>query len=196
MSPLLSDRTALLVVHLQPDIISPGTVFGSLFHTQVEANDIVARCDEAMKTVRQAGGLVVPLRIAFREDYSDLNPAIPLLQMVEQAGSLKDGSQGAALVEEITVKPGDHELVHQRPGPFTGTDLHQVLQERNIENVLVCGVATNASVEGAARQAADLGYHTVVLTDASSAADEASHQASLASLALFAQHKTVAELSA
>lgn len=196
MSLLLSERTALLVVHLQPDIISPGTAFGSLFHAQVAAKDVVARCREAMNAVRQAGGLVVPLRIAFREDYADLNPTMPLLQMVEQAGCLKDGSRGAALVEEITVESGDHELAHQRPGPFTDTDLHQVLQERGIENVLVCGVATNASVEGAARQAADLGYHTVVLTDACSAADEASHQAALASLGLFAQHKTVAELTA
>lgn len=196
MTTLLSERTALLVVHLQHDIVSPGTAFGSLFHAQVEARNILAQCDKAMKAVREAGGLVVPLRIAFREDYSNLNPSLPLLQMVEQAGCLKDGSRGAALVDDISVEPGDLVITHQRPGPFTDTDLHQVLQERGIENVLVCGVATNASVEGAARQAADLGYHTVVLTDASSAAEEAAHEASLASLSLVAQHGSLAELTA
>lgn len=89
----------------------------------------------------------------------------------------------------------DFILTHQRPGPFTDSDLHEVLQARGIQNVIVCGVATNASVEAAVRQTADLGYHTVVLTDACSAADEAAHEASLASLSLFAQHTTLAELT-
>lgn len=196
MATLNSDQTALLVVHLQHDIISPGTAFGSLFHGEVQARDIVAQCDRAMTAVRDAGGLVVPLRIAFQEDYSDLNPTLPLLQMVEQAECLKDGHEGAALVNEVSLETEDLVLTHQRPGPFTDSDLHEVLQARNIRNVIVCGVATNASVEAAVRQASDLGYNTVVLTDACSAADEAAHEASLASLSLFAQHTTLAELTA
>lgn len=191
-----SGHTALLVVHLQHDIISPGTAFGSLFHGEVEARNIVVHCNNAMTAVREAGGLVVPLRIAFEENYSDLNPTMPLLQMVEQAECLKDGSEGAALVSELSVKPDDVILTHQRPGPFTDSDLHEVLRARHIRNVIVCGVATNASVEAAVRQASDLGYNTFVVTDACSAADDAAHEASLASLSLFAQHTTLAELTA
>lgn len=194
MSRIASPTTALLVVHLQHDIVSPGTAFGALFNGQVVENDIIARCDAAMQAVREAGGLVVPLRIAFAEDHSDLNPSMPLLQMVQQAGCLKDGSEGAALVPEITVTEEDLVVTHRRPGPFTGTDLDDALRSRGITDVVVCGVATNASVEGAARQAADLGYSTFVLSDASSAADSATHEASLASLGLFAQQITVADL--
>lgn len=47
--------------------------------------------------------------------------------------------------------------------------------------------ATNASVEGAVRQAADLGYETYVLSDAASAAHETAHQASGSSLTMFAR---------
>lgn len=195
MPKLASTDTALLVVHLQHDIVSPGTAFGGLFHEQVQARDILPQCDKAMRIIREAGGLVVPLRIAFEEDYSDLNPSMPLLQMVIQAGCLKNGSGGAALVPDITVEPEDLILTHQRPGPFTDTNLHDVLTAKGIRNVVVCGVATNASVEAAARQSADLGYRTFVLTDASSAADEASHQASLGSLSLFAEHCAVDEMA-
>ena len=91
-------------------------------------------------------------------------------------------------------QPEDITLTHQRPGPFTGSDLDKVLSEKGIQNVVVCGVATNASVESVVRQASDLGYNTSVLTDASSAADEAAHQASLGSLSLFARHVTVDDL--
>lgn len=194
MSSLSPKKTALLVVHLQPDIVSAGTAFGDIFNAQVVAGNILQQCDTAMASVRDAGGVVVPLRITFKQDYSDLAPTIPLLHMVQQAGCLKDGDPGAALVDDVTVADSDIMLAHQRPGPFTDTNLHELLQERGIENVVVCGVATNASVEGAARQASDLGYRTHVLSDASSAADEAAHEASLASLGLFAPAMTVSEL--
>lgn len=194
MTTLASKETALIVVHLQPDIVSPGTAFGKLFNEQVVAGNILAQCNKAMQAVREAGGLVVLLRIAFHDDYSDLADSIPLLQMVVQAECLKEGSQGAALVSDITVEPEDVILTHQRPGPFTGSDLDKVLSEKGIQNVVVCGVATNASVEATVRQASDLGYNTSVLTDACSAADEAAHQASLGSLSLFAQHVTIDDL--
>lgn len=193
MDQVKASRTALLVVHLQPDIVSPGTAFGQIFAAEAEARDVVTRCNAAMTAVREAGGLVVPLRIAFSPDYADLQATVPLLQMVAAAGCLKDGTDGAALVDALAVDERDVVLTHQRPGPFTGSELQSLLQRHEIENVLVCGVATNASVESAARQASDLGYSTVVLSDACSASDGATHDASLASLGLFAVITTVDE---
>ncbi|GAA1135924.1 isochorismatase family cysteine hydrolase [Nocardioides aquiterrae] len=196
MSDLLGQSTALLVVHLQEDIVAEGTAFGSIFAAEAAARDVVEHTNVAMRAIRDHGGLVVPLRIAFASDHSDLRPTLPLLQMVEQAGCLKDGTTGAELVADLAVEDDDVVLTHKRPGPFTDSDLEEVLRNRGIENVVVCGVATNASVEGAVRQAADLGFHVAVLTDATSAADGGSHEASLASMGLFATLVTVEELAA
>lgn len=195
MSSLNPKSTAVLAIHLQHDIVSENTAFGSIFNQQVVANDVLAKCSTAMQTVRDMGGTVVLARIAFNPDYSNLVPTLPLLQMVQQAGCLKDGEHGAELVPQVEVGTEDVVLTHQRPGPFTDTNLHELFQAKGIENVLVCGVATNASVEGAARQASDLGYSTFVVSDASSAADQASHDASIGSLGLFAQMITVEEIS-
>ncbi|MEU6729358.1 cysteine hydrolase [Nonomuraea wenchangensis] len=194
MNQINASETALLIVHLQGDIVSEGTAFGALFSTEYTARGIVGKINTAAKLLRDSGGLVVPLRIAFAHDYSDLNPTLPLLQMVGQAGCLKEGTDGAALVPDLVVTGSDVVTTHKRPGPFTDSPLQPLLQERGIKSVIVCGVATNASVEGAARQAADLGYHTLVLTDAASAADPTTHEASLASLSLFATLTTVATL--
>ena len=54
-------------------------------------------------------------------------------------------------------------------------------------------MATNASVEGTARQASDLGYRTIIVADACSAADQGSHDASIASLGLLGEITTTAE---
>ncbi|YCK79924.1 cysteine hydrolase (plasmid) [Arthrobacter sp. D3-18] len=188
--------TALLVVHLQHDIVSPGTAFGQMFNPEVQARDVLAQCRKAMRSLRDAGGLVVPLRIAFMDNYSDLNRALPLLQMVAKAGCLKERSEGSALVPEVDVHDADEVVTHQLPGPFSRSRLQEILSSRGIDNVVVCGVATNASVEGAVRQSADLGYSTYVLADATSAADNASHQASLASMGLFSQVITLEEFTA
>lgn len=195
MSFLNPKTTALLVIHLQHDIVSENTAFGSIFSQQVIENDILAKCNSTMQVVRDAGGLVIPARIAFASDYSNLKPNIPLLRMVQQAGCLKDGEVGADIVPQIRIDSNDVLITHQRPGPFTDTNLHGLLQERGIESVLICGVATNASVEGAARQASDLGYSTFVVSDASSAATPAAHEASLESLGLFAQLITTEVIS-
>lgn len=61
--------------------------------------------------------------------------------------------------------------------------------------VLVAGVATNISVEGTARQALDLGYRTVVVADACSAADDRAHQASLDTLGLIGEVATLADVT-
>lgn len=81
-------KTALLVVHMQPDIVSAHTAFGAMFNTQVVERDIVAQTKRAMDSVRSAGGLVIPLRIAFRPDYSDADSSIPLLAMAQGAGRM------------------------------------------------------------------------------------------------------------
>lgn len=196
MNTLNPDSTALLVVHLQHDIVSPGTAFGALFSPEVLSRNILANCHSAMRAVREAGGLVVPLRIAFAHDYADLDESVPLLQLAKEAGCLKEGSEGTAIVPEIGVFDQDVVVTHHLPGPFSRSLLNELLKSRGIENVVVCGVATNASVEGAVRQAADLGYTTYILSDASSAADESAHQASVASMALFARVITLPKLRA
>lgn len=95
---------------------------------------------------------------------------------------------------ELEVQPKDLVFTHKRPGPFTGSNLQQVLDGEGITNVVVCGVATNDSVEGSVRQASDLGYNTFVIEDASSAADLDTHNAAIASMGLFGQAVSVAEL--
>ena len=195
MSTLNPAQTALLVVHLQHDIVSAGTAFGSLFNPQVIERKVIENSARAMELTRAAGGTVVPLKIDFDDDYADAAETIPLLAMAKQAGALKRSQPGAQIVDEVRVQDTDLVLGHQRPGPFTGTDLHAQLQARGIKHVVVCGVATNASVEGAVRQASDLGYDTYVLADACSAADLAAHEAALGSMSLFGQALTVTELA-
>jgi nicotinamidase-related amidase len=99
----------------------------------------------------------------------------------------------AEIVPQLSPRAGDVVVTHKRVSGFTDSDLDEQLRTRGIETVLFAGVATNASVEGTARQASDLGYRTVIISDACSAADQRAHDASLNSLGLLAEIITSAE---
>lgn len=180
-------RTALVAVHLQNDIVTAEGAFGAFFAAQVEERGVVGVVGGLADAARAAGATVVYTRVAFRPDYADLVPNSPLLGMVAQAGCLVDGSDGAAVIAALAPRDGDAVVTHQRVGGFTASGLDLALRSRGVDTLLFTGVATNASVEGTARQASDLGYRVVVVADGCSAADAGAHEASLGSLGLLAE---------
>ncbi|TQL69200.1 nicotinamidase-related amidase [Nocardioides albertanoniae] len=65
------------------------------------------------------------------------------------------------------------------PGSST---LHDQLRERDIDNVIVTGTLTEVCVAGTARDAATLGYRTVLVADATAGRDDDSHIATLTTI--------------
>ena len=121
---------------------------------------------------------------------------VPLLQMGKAAGALIDGTWGTQVAEQVAPSEDDIVLVHTRPSPFSATPLDVMLRGRGIENVVVLGVATNASVEDAARAASNLGYRTIIDSDASSAATPAAHAATLESFGLLGESGKTSDIVA
>ena len=62
---------------------------------------------------------------------------------------------------------------------FISTNIHYVLRNLNVEQVVICGQLTNQCVESAARDAADLGYFVTVVSDACAALSEDDHEKGL-----------------
>jgi nicotinamidase-related amidase len=185
--------TAVIAVHMQPDIVSADGAFGPFFAAQATEHDVVGVIGKLQNAARGAGVAIIYTRVAWKSDYSDLNPNSPLLGMVVQNNCLVDGRDMAEIVPQLSPHAGDVVVTHKRVSGFTDSDLDEHLRARGIETVLFAGVATNASVEGTARQASDLGYRTVIISDACSAADQSAHDASLNSLGLLAEIITSAE---
>ena len=192
--------TAVIAVHMQKDIVTADGAFGGFFAAQAEKVDVVGTTATLLDAARTAGAAVVYTRVAWQPGFADLVVNSPILGIVAQSGCLVEGSDKAQILPELTPHDGDLVVTHQRVGGFSASQLDVLLRSRGIDTVVFAGVATNFSVEGTARQASDLGYRTVVVSDACSAADDATHEASLASLGLLAEIATsddvIAALSA
>lgn len=180
---LTAGTTAIITVHLQHDIVAADGAFAQIFNAQVVERRVLDMVRRLVEGTRGQIAAVAHLRIAWAPDYSDMVANAPLLQMTVQAGALKEYSQGAELAPEVPVTDGDIVYTHRRMGgPAAELDL--LLRASGVDTVVLCGVATNVSVEGWARTLCDLGYRVVVAEDATSAATLEAHEASIASLGL------------
>jgi biuret amidohydrolase len=65
--------------------------------------------------------------------------------------------------------------------------LDTTLRGAGIDTIVLMGVATNLAIESTARAGSDLGYRTLIVSDACSTISEAAHVASLESLQMLAE---------
>jgi nicotinamidase-related amidase len=132
-------RTALLLIDLMPRIIALPTA-------PLTGPEVLERCVALAKATRAAGGLVVHVR-------------------VERPGSGVQ-PEGTELAPELDPQPGDVEIVKRTVGAFHDTGLDEVLRSRDIDTVVLGGIATNFGVESTGRAADEHGYKVVYVTDA------------------------------
>jgi biuret amidohydrolase len=180
-------RTAIVAVDFQNDVVGPDGAFAPMFRAEVERANAIPVVAGLLDGARTAGVKVVYSRATFQPGYPELVPNIPLFANVAQQGCLVDGTAGAAIIDAVAPQGGDVVLTHHRVSCFHGTELDVVLRGAGIDTVVLAGVATNLAVESSARAGADLGYRVLVVSDACSTTSQTAHDASLASLAMFAE---------
>ncbi len=172
--------TALVVIDMQ-----------NFFVAEVDtAKSIVPNINRLAEVVRARGGVVawVLLTVADTPDgpskwpiYHDyfFSPA----KMQAHKQGLTEGSEGHALYPELVVEPRDIVTRKSRFSAFIqgASDLHEQLQARGIENLLVCGTATNMCCESSSRDAMMIGYRVAMVSDANAARFDEDHLGGLTS---------------
>jgi nicotinamidase-related amidase len=83
------------------------------------------------------------------------------------------------LIGELNRQASDHVVTKQTRGAFTNTGLEQHLRQAGVTQVVTVGVATSSGVESTARQAHELGFHVVAVTDAMTDTDADVHHNSV-----------------
>jgi ureidoacrylate peracid hydrolase len=96
---------------------------------------------------------------------------------------LSPGHRGHEFHAALDIKPGDPLVYKSRFSPFVAgaSDLHEVLQARGIDSLIVTGTATNMCCESAARDAMMLDYKVIMVSDANGARYDEDHLAGLTS---------------
>jgi biuret amidohydrolase len=153
----LAERSALLVVDMQRDFVhGPMAVPG--------APALALRLAPLLRAARTAGLPVIFTTQALRADGADLG-RLDRFAPVRDGAALREGSDGVRVVDEL--EPGEHDLYvrKRRFSAFLGTDLDLLLRSRGVERLYVCGVSAHVCCDTTVRDAFQLGYDAVYVSD-------------------------------
>jgi nicotinamidase-related amidase len=136
----------------------------------------------ALDGARKLGVAVIYVVAARRPDFS--SPRNKFISARAGATTANPAeAAGRMKIPDAVAPVGDEPIVRKpRMSAFYGSELQSMLSARDIDTVVLTGVATNFVVESTARYAADLDYRVIVLEDCCTAGSEEAHRRALASM--------------
>ncbi len=189
-------RTAHLIIDLQNGFMEPGA--------PVEvplAREIVPTVNAISKAIRDAGGTNIFVRFTTPTDslesWSSFYSRFPKAARQAHQAAFAPGAHYWQLWPTLDVREVDLKVDKGRFAAFIpGTcNLHQILQERGIDTLIITGTLTNCCCESTARDAMQFNYRVIFVSDANAALSDAEHNATLNNMcALFADVMSAAEV--
>ncbi|HEY4389449.1 MAG TPA: cysteine hydrolase family protein [Ktedonobacteraceae bacterium] len=83
----------------------------------------------------------------------------------------RKGSLGREVHPEITIQPGEKQIVKHVPGAFYQTSLEEDLQTVQADTLVICGYMTHMCCDTTTRQASERGLRVLFATDATATLD-------------------------
>jgi ureidoacrylate peracid hydrolase len=161
----------LLVVDMQNGFVSKGGSYDQLGMNTEEYRKIVPKTKELLDFCR-ANLIPVFFTEAIREPSGiDLLTRVHRLLPVTREERLKvpicvRGTWDAKTIDEIKPTDSDHVVIKRRDSAFQDTELRVWLQSERINTLIICGVDTSICVETSLRDAFNIGYDVILISDA------------------------------
>jgi ureidoacrylate peracid hydrolase len=189
-------RTAHLIIDLQNGFMAEGALV-----EVPSARGIVDNVNRISRALRAAGGTNVFLHFTSGEDPGDWKVMKRRSgeMAVAHCETFRRGADAWQLWPALDVADQDFRVDKTRFGAFIpGTcDLHEILQGRGIDTLIVTGTLSNCCCESTARDAMQLDYDVIFVPDANAAPSDEEHAATLANMGwLFADLYATDELVA
>ena len=166
-------QCALLIIDMQRDFLEPGG-FGEMLGNDVSRlRGAILPNQTLLAAWRSRAWPVIHTREGHRPDLADL----PEAKRVRGRGKrcigdpgpmgriLVRGQAGHDIIPELYPAAGEPVLDKPGKGAFWATDLHAILQNRGIRQLIVTGVTTEVCVNTTVREANDRGYDCLVPED-------------------------------
>jgi nicotinamidase-related amidase len=141
--------------------------------------EFLARATSVLRAARAAGIPVIFVQVGFRPglpEVSSRNKLLAAIQASTQHQSLFQGSAGM-IHPALGPEPNDILITKHRVSAFVGTDLGLLLRAREIETLVLFGIATSGVVLSTLLEASDADYRLVVIEDCCADLDTELHAA-------------------
>jgi nicotinamidase-related amidase len=151
-------RTAMLSMDLQTAIVS--------IYAKGQAG-LLTSAASLLKKARDQGLSVIHVQVAFRPGLPEVSLRNQLLGAIKTSVRHQQLFQGTAGAIHPAVAPqgDDIAITKHRISAFTGTDLEMILRAREIETLILFGIATSGVVLSTLLDASDADYRLIVVKD-------------------------------
>lgn len=149
-------------------------------------NGIVARFQDhpemlraVQKSVEAARNYNIPIvfvRVAFSEGYPEISPRNKAFSQIAQFGSMTVVDHATQIHESLRPRTGEAVVTKYRVSAFAGSNLEVILRAKQIDTLILAGIATSGVVLSTLREAADKDFALKVLSDACGDTDSEVHR--------------------
>lgn len=163
-------ETAVVLIEFQNEFCKEGGKLYDGVKGEIARLGTVSNAVKLAEGARKKGALVIYAPFVFNPKYCDQHQMKGIVKAVADANAFREGTWGAAIIDELKPKPGDKAVSGKCTlCGFNNTNLEDLLKVAKIKNVAVAGFLTNFCVESTARTAYDRGYGVTVVKDATAA---------------------------
>jgi nicotinamidase-related amidase len=160
MEPISFDpsRTAVLSMDLQSGIVS---AYGA------GQDDLLERARRVLECARRAGITIIHVKVGFRPGLPEVSSRNILFGGIKASPTHRKLFEGAsgAIHPALGAEADDVVITKSRVNAFAGTDLELVLRAKEIDTLVLFGIATSGVVLSTTLHASDMDYRLIVLSD-------------------------------
>jgi nicotinamidase-related amidase len=183
MDNLEPNRTALVLAHMVRGVAGDvDTPFNRIFRLRAEQTGVIKTQLRLLDAFRRAKAKVVYTAVTYQQGLPGVAPNSPLWRTLYDCVCLMEGTPAVELLNELARRVDEPLVRGQAANGFDRTVLDTIFRVAGVDTVVLAGIATDVAVESTARAASDLGYRTIVVSDACTAGTDEDHAHSLSAI--------------
>jgi nicotinamidase-related amidase len=167
--PFYPAHTALLGLDCQTGVVS-------IYAKPPEP--FIERCSSVLQAARKAGMAVIHAKVGFRPGLPEVTTRNRLFASIKSSPQHQKLFEGASGAIHPTLGPAPDDIVvtKHRISAFPGSDLQIILRAKQIDTLVLFGIATSGVVLSTLLEACDADYRTVVIADCCADTDADLHR--------------------
>jgi ureidoacrylate peracid hydrolase len=176
---------ALLVIDVQNGFVSKGGSYDLLGMETLHYREVIPKIRDLINLCRNVGVPIFYTQAVRESSGIDLltrsHKILPKSreERIKKKPICVRETWDAEIVDEIKPSEGDHVVIKRRDSAFLNTEIGVWLRSLSIDTLIFCGIDTSICVETSLRDAFNIGYDVVLISDATASSNKKHYESTL-----------------